>query len=984
MGDARQGEPLVTQGADVSAESLRRSRRPLVVSAVAIAAVSATVLSMSLTGGNQQDQQLPRVAKEYLHEIQGVDEAGGAGGETKEITSALAQFNDARNAPGFALPGGYTAAATQIAQMSSSGGQWSEVTDTPYNSDDPHFRDYYANTSGGSGFVTGRTQALAAGVHAGDTLLFAAGAVGGVYRKDISAKTGWVALSDQTGSRAGIPALSSGALAYNAHTDELWFATGDGSTGATTYTGNGVWVLDNASTAGDGSTWRHLADGVPAKDQPNDGTNLFDGAVIQQLRFSSDGSWVYAPTSFGLWRRSTSDLTSEWQPVFVPNPAALPSSSGATGEHSTDNYVTDVAIDPTNSGHVVAALGWVAGGAANGWYDGRFTNGSWTFTRSNVTGAINPKDIGRTTFAWGQKKLYALVHNPDHAAQGISYSELGGVYVSKSGSINGPWSKIADSQKLSQSGSALDPTIDHAGAVNGGYQPGVQAWYNQFLAVDPANDNHVYVGLEEVFETRNGGSSWTTPGPYWNFFFPCWGTAPKIDQAGCNVTTHADQHAVAIAGNQVFVGNDGGIYTRPVSGKADQAGHATDWTSLSSPASGTPDFLQYYAVGVGNLDAAKTKGFTDATDGVIVSGGLQDNGGSILVPGRDTMASNFGGDGGDVLVDPNDGCRIVQEYVDLTMRVTNVCAATDPSSLDSFLDPSKANTRSIAPPETAARFTAPFAADHSDIDNWLAAGQHVWLNTKGFNIASGDDWTQVLDLGAPHTATAVALDGGDAIVPFCGSCNAGSSFQSGYAVRTDDSAVDKDHWTTVLTTDAKVVNGPQGETTLPNRMISGADVYHDSTGQVHYLLAFNGFSRHWVEGPGAGIGHVFESTDGTNWSDLSAGLPDVPANTVKGLADGRIVVGTDLGAFVRTDGTWSRLGSGLPTSVVNDLEPGPDGDLYAATYGRGIWKLQMTGLPEYAGGGPEQDQWWNQHVEDPSSVEATTEEPDHDKGRDQR
>ena len=76
----------------------------------------------------------------------------------------------------------------------------------------------------------------------------------------------------------------------------------------------------------------------------------------------------------------------------------------------------------------------------------------------------------------------------------------------------------------------------------------MQAWYNQFLTVDPTNADHVYAGLEEVYETHNGGSSWTTPGPYWNFSFPCW-RADRLranGRPGCSQTAHSDQHAVAI------------------------------------------------------------------------------------------------------------------------------------------------------------------------------------------------------------------------------------------------------------------------------------------------------------------------------------------------------------------------------------------------------------------------------------------------------
>jgi hypothetical protein len=35
-----------------------------------------------------------------------------------------------------------------------------------------------------------------------------------------------------------------------------------------------------------------------------------------------------------------------------------------------------------------------------------------------------------------------------------------------------------------------------------------------FITVDANDANHVYAGLEEVYETKDGGTSWTTVGPY--------------------------------------------------------------------------------------------------------------------------------------------------------------------------------------------------------------------------------------------------------------------------------------------------------------------------------------------------------------------------------------------------------------------------------------------------------------------------------------
>ena len=61
------------------------------------------------------------------------------------------------------------------------------------------------------------------------------------------------------------------------------------------------------------------------------------------------------------------------------------------------------------------------------------------------------------------------------------------------------------------------------------------------------------------------------------------------------------------------------------------------------------------------------------------------------------------------------------------------------------------------------------------------------------------------------------------------------------------------------------------------------------------------------------------------------------------LKNGGTVLGTDLGAFYRAAGatTWQVLGTGLPLTVVMDVEVGPDGNLYAATHGRGIWSIPI-------------------------------------------
>jgi glucose/arabinose dehydrogenase len=57
-------------------------------------------------------------------------------------------------------------------------------------------------------------------------------------------------------------------------------------------------------------------------------------------------------------------------------------------------------------------------------------------------------------------------------------------------------------------------------------------------------------------------------------------------------------------------------------------------------------------------------------------------------------------------------------------------------------------------------------------------------------------------------------------------------------------------------------------------------------------------------------------------------------------------VGTDLGVVYRPGAstTWQKLGTKFPATVVMDVEVGPDGYIYAATHGRGIWRITAAGL----------------------------------------
>ncbi|ARP68696.1 glycosyl hydrolase [Streptomyces pluripotens] len=873
-----------------------RSRRWFTVCALTASAALVAIPPSSAAGRGATPfgaRVLGQIAKERVQSSGTVSPHVAAddkdGNESDEIAEGADQYAEARTSPGIVAPGAYGAAWNDLTHLRSAGGRWHNVTDLPYNSDDPRYRDFDSNSSGGSGNVTGRMAALAAD---DDGYVYAGSAGGGVWRS----RTGggrWRPISDR------LPSQSTGALALDGK-GRLWLGTGEASTNSDAYLGSGVYVL------------AHPHHGTFSPRRRVGGDEL-ESTTIHELRFG--GSKVWAATSAGVWSHSTRKLSGPWKLEFAPNPEYLAGGSQADDPDAPyKNITNDIAIDPADPGKVVLAVGWRSGDDYNGFYTK--SGGIWKRITSGLGDLPgDAAEVGSVTFARSAdgSRYYAIDQSPKQLKTNPD-SGLEGIFVSKSGSPMGPWTKIADYHGLAADNSALDSP---------GYMPGIQSWYNQFLTVDPSDPQHVYAGLEEVYETTDGGSSWSTVGPYWNFGFSCWSIDPAKQSGDCNQTTHSDQHGVAIGRYHgksfVYVGNDGGVYRRPVHGSQDASGHATDWTSLND---GTIDTLQYYSVGIGkDLDHG----------GLSVTGGLQDNGQSVLRSNDRVMGSNFGGDGGDTLTDPANGCNIAEEYVYLSVQVTQNCAVNDGSWIN---DPSKVTSYSVAPPDNAtseARFIAPLTADMKNGSTWIAGGRHIWVQTHGYAIRSGSEWTSVHDFGAGRVATAVAASGGKIYAAWCGPCN-NEGFARGIAVGNADGTGWHD------------INLPV-DGTVPNRYLSGFAI--DPNNADHVFLAVNGFSRHWTEGPGAGVGHVFESTDGgTTWKDISANLPDVPANSALVTADGGLAVATDLGVVYRAPGhcTWRRIGR-LPAVAVLQLKTSPDGGtLYAATHGRGIYTVKLRHL----------------------------------------
>jgi hypothetical protein len=94
--------------------------------------------------------------------------------------------------------------------------------------------------------------------------------------------------------------------------------------------------------------------------------------------------------------------------------------------------------------------------------------------------------------------------------------------------------------------------------------------------------------------------------------------------------------------------------------------------------------------------------------------------------------------------------------------------------------------------------------------------------------------------------------------------------------------------------------------------------------------------------------HVYRSTDkGNIWTDISSNLPDAPVNAfaVDNNFPNRLYLGNDVGMYVSftTGQSWEVLGEGLPVLPIGDIKIHPtENFLTAGTYGRSMYTIDLN------------------------------------------
>jgi len=125
---------------------------------------------------------------------------------------------------------------------------------------------------------------------------------------------------------------------------------------------------------------------------------------------------------------------------------------------------------------------------------------------------------------------------------------------------------------------------------------------------------------------------------------------------------------------------------------------------------------------------------------------------------------------------------------------------------------------------------------------------------------------------------------------------------------------------------------------LPVERHSISDIVIDPSNNHHFIVSFSGYT----DG-----NKVFESWNrGVDWTNVSYNLENIPVNCIAVDPDvvNSIYIGTDIGVFYKVPASteWTYYSNGLPPVIIQELEINTQDDIiYAATYGRGLWKSTL-------------------------------------------
>jgi hypothetical protein len=446
------------------------------------------------------------------------------------------------------------------------------------------------------------------------------------------------------------------------------------------------------------------------------------------------------------------------------------------------------------------------------------------------------------------------------------------------------------------------------------------------IAVTPANPNLLKVivantsyGLEGIYSSSDTGSTFTklSDGGS-NCQTNILANAPKGDKCGGQgwydlsiAVSPIDSNFIVVGGVNTWYSTDGGVSWKISSQWAStlpgvKVVHADKHYHIFQPQ--RPTFLFecndggiYYSTNpAGQIWTDITNGlgitqfYRNAVSGnaSFVLGGAQDNGTKRIENG--VYKEQTGGDGMDCHIDQTDSRTYYtsQQYGELRRTINNGGNFSDISN-------------NLPGGQQEGDWITPFAINPHEPNKLIAGYDRVYASDQ-----YGDTWTAI----SPSVGT---------------------------KLKRLEFSPRNPNYIYAMTTGIVRMTTDYGATwkSIPASLGTLTDIKPDPWDETHFWVTFGGYGTNKVA--------EYSVTDG--WKTRNEGLPDIPVNClVIDYQDGTRYIGTDFGIFYRPYSAveWMSYNKGLPAVEVIDLGiNNTTGEIWASTYGRGMWKSPTISFP---------------------------------------
>ncbi len=745
-------------------------------------------------------------------------------------------------------------------------------------------------------WVEFESQRLAPNGEAYEPQVFLAEAVREASRKNLtqsktSAMSNWVPIGPMTKPPGGFHSLLHGMGRINT----MAFHPSDSNTFWVGVAQGGVW-----KTVDGGQSWTPLTDDLPILRISDIAVDPTDPDII----YISVGDYAYMGVGldlddrkrhshYGLGVYKTTDGGLSWNPT------------GLTFDQvqRNESLIRRVFVNPSNNQELLA--GGISGiyRSSDGGQNWSTVNDSLIWDMVSVPGNTNSiyaasgyvknlddgsaailksVDFGNTWTALNTG--IPLTNQVQRIKLAIAPSDTSYVYALSCNMTRGFYglyrSTDAGSTWVQRSNSPNILTWSSSGSGSNG-----QGTYDLSIMVDANDKEKIYTGGINMWGSADGGQTWDGAS-YWTDLY-----GPSI---------HADHHYYTYNPlNQTYYAcHDGGVSkTKQINidgWSFVQGGNnwSTNWTDLMDM-----QITSFYRMGV----SANNPGYYIA--------GAQDNSTYYKTPAG--WRNLIGGDGMDCLIHPTNPSTLYG-----SAQYGYLVRSTDGGVSFSYLssDMDQAGEQGA--------WTTPIIMDEANPNTLYTGFGNVWQTIDG-----GDFWFKLSnfpDMGNQNYPS-----------PIVALANKGSHIYAASRIYHSENEPSK-FWASA-----------DGGTNWSNRTAGLPDSLFFTS-----VDAYGSGSTVFVGVGGFQSGaKIYKSIDaGTTWQNISLNLPNVPVNSVKALTVGAmntIFAGTDVGVYYHNDtmSGWQPYGIGLPNVIVSDLEIDyAQGLLNVATFGRGLWEIDITPL----------------------------------------